>query len=71
MKKIKRISAILCVIVLVCLYLSTLIFAFFDHSKSLGLLKASLALTFVLPVLLYGYLLFCKLSHKNDEHIEE
>lgn len=67
MKKLKRISAILCVIVLVCLYLSTLVFAFIDHSKSLGLLKASLAMTFVLPVLLYGYLLFYKLSHKSDD----
>ena len=43
MKKSKRILALIGAILLICLYGSTLIFAFVDRSASLGLLKASIA----------------------------
>lgn len=66
MKKTKRILAIAGVILLVALYASTLIFAFIDHTKSLGLLKASVALTIILPVLLYAYTLIYRLLKKDD-----
>ncbi len=66
MKKTKRILAIAGVVLLVALYASTLIFAFIDHTKSLGLLKASVALTIILPVLLYAYTLIYRLLKKDD-----
>ncbi len=66
MKKKKRIFAIIGVILLVALYGSTLVFAIFDHTKSLGFLKASIAGTILLPVLLYGYTLIYKLTNKKD-----
>ena len=66
MKKVKRILALCGVILLVLMYASTLIFAFIDRSKSMGLLKASLACTILVPVLIYAYTLFYRLSHKDD-----
>ncbi|MBU3875539.1 hypothetical protein HGO97_006910 [Faecalicatena sp. AGMB00832] len=65
MKKSKRILALIGAILLVCLYGSTLIFAFVDHSASSGLLKASIAATILLPVLMYAYTLVYWLSQKN------
>ncbi len=67
MKKTKRILAIAGVILLAALYASTLIFAFIDHTRSLSLLKASVALTIILPVLLYAYTLIYRLL-KNDDN---
>ncbi|MEG0190383.1 MAG: hypothetical protein RR681_04280 [Lachnospiraceae bacterium] len=67
MKKSKRTLAILGVLLLAGLYLSTLIFAFIDHTKSMGLLKASIAGTILIPVLLYAYSMFYKLTRTKDE----
>ncbi|RHV37579.1 hypothetical protein DXB59_05310 [Ruminococcus sp. OM05-10BH] len=67
MKKTKRILAVLGIIFLITMYASTLIFALIDHSASLGLLKASIACTIFVPVLLYAYTLFYRLLHRNDE----
>lgn len=66
MKKSKRIFALICAIVLIGMYISTLIFAFIDRSASLGLLKASIAATIVLPVMLYAYTLLYRLIKKQD-----
>lgn len=66
MKKTKRILAIIGAVLLVALYGSTLVFAIFDHTKSLGFLKASIACTILLPVLLYAYTLIYKLINKKD-----
>jgi len=67
MKKGKRILAIIGVILLVGMYASTLIFALIDRSASLGLVKASIACTIVVPVLIYAYTLVYKLiKDKND-----
>lgn len=66
MKKIKRILAAISAIILFAMYASTLIFAFIDHSKSMGLLKASIACTIIFPVLLYGYILVYKITRKNN-----
>ncbi len=67
MKQIKRILAIIGVIVLVALYLCTIIFAFTDSAKSMSFFKASIAATILLPVLLYAYMLFYKISKGNDK----
>lgn len=70
MKKFKRIFALLGAILLILLYVSTLVFAFIDHSASMGLLKASIACTILLPVLLYAYALVYKASRKEDDDSE-
>lgn len=67
MKKTKRILAIIGVLLLLGLYLSTLLFAIFDNSKFMGFFKLSIACTFIVPVLLYAYTLFYKLSKRNDQ----
>ncbi|MDE6312422.1 MAG: hypothetical protein K2M46_02195 [Lachnospiraceae bacterium] len=68
MKKLKKIAAILGIVVLAGLYLSTLIFALMDSEKSLQLLQASIYLTITFPVVLYGIQLIYKLLHKNHHN---
>lgn len=58
--KMRRIAAWLGIIVLVALYLSTLVFALIGTETARTLLKFSILSTFVLPVLMYGYLLIYK-----------
>ncbi|WP_122643000.1 hypothetical protein [Luxibacter massiliensis] len=65
MKKTKRILALAAAALLICLYGSTLVFALSGSSASLGLLKASMAATILLPVLIYGYTLLFRLAHKD------
>lgn len=67
MKKFKRTLALIGAVLLIVLYVSTLIFALFDYSASMGLLKASIACTILLPVLLYAYTLVYKISKKEDD----
>jgi len=65
-KKLKRIFALLGVILLVGMYLVTLILAFVDPTASKSWLKASVVITLVIPVLLYAYILIYKyLSNKS------
>lgn len=70
MKKFKRIFALTGAILLILLYVSTLVFAFIDHPASIGLLKAAVACTILLPVLLYAYALVYKATRKEDEDSE-
>ena len=67
MKKGKRIIAGVGAIVLVLMYIATLIFALIDHPKTENLFIGSLVCTGVVPVLLYGYMLFYKVMNKKDE----
>ena len=53
MKKLKRISALLGVFILIAMYLCTLIFALIDSPVASDLLKASIAATIFVPVILY------------------
>lgn len=69
MKKFKRTLALIGAVLLIALYISTFVFALFDHSASLGLLKASIACTILLPVLLYAYTLVYKISKKDDDEL--
>ncbi|MEF9917284.1 MAG: hypothetical protein RR275_02465 [Lachnospiraceae bacterium] len=66
MKKAKKLLALTGVIILVALYASTLVFALFDHSTSLSLLKISIAATIFVPVISYVCILFFKLPKKDD-----
>lgn len=71
MKKSKRIMALIGAILLVLLYVSTLIFAFIDSVVSQKLLMAAIATTILLPVLLYIYSLFSRISHTDDSDSNE
>ncbi len=55
--KIKRVVALLGVVILVGLYLITLILAFVDPTTSKDWLKASIICTIIIPVFFYAYLL--------------
>ena len=67
MKKVKRILALAGALFLILLYVATLVFALIDHPAASGLFKVSVAGTILIPVLLYAYLMFYRLSHKDDE----
>ena len=67
MKKGKRIIAGVGAVILVLMYIATLIFALIDHPKTENLFIGSLVCTGVVPVLLYGYMLFYKVMSKNEE----
>ena len=71
MKKGKRILAILGIILLAVLYLSTLIFALIGSKDTMVYFKASIYATVVIPVLIWAYTLVYKLlkdhySLRND-----
>lgn len=55
--KIKRVVALLGVVILVGLYLITLILAIVDPTASKDWLKASIICTIIIPVFFYAYLL--------------
>ena len=65
--KIKRILALIGALLLFGMYAATLLFAFIDHSASQGLLKASIACTMILPVLLYAYTLVYRITRTKYE----
>ena len=67
MKKGKRIIAGAGAILLVLMYIAALIFALIDHPSAKNLFIGSLVCTGVVPVLLYGYMLFYKVMNKNEE----
>ena len=67
MNKMKRVLALLAVVLLIGLYLCTFVFSLFDSELSQNLFMASVALTIILPVLFYGMMMFYRLFHKDDE----
>lgn len=72
MKKLQRILAMLGIVALVLLYASTLLFALMDSEQSTNLLMASVAATILIPVLIYGFTLFTKLSkNESDDNSKE
>lgn len=60
MNKLKRIFALLGAILLVCLYAATLVFALIGSPAATDLLKASVAATILIPVLLYAYAMIAR-----------
>ena len=67
MKKIKQILAILGVLLLLSLYITTFVMALTDNTETMQLFKASLFATFVVPVLMWVYSLIYKLANKNSK----
>ena len=70
MKKVRRILAILGIVVLVALYICTLVSALFDSVATMGFFKASVAMTILVPVMLYAMIMFTRVL-KPDVIVEE
>lgn len=65
MKNMKRIFAILGVVILVALYVSTLVFALIGSPFAMECLKVSIGFTIVIPVLLWIYITMFKYMQQN------
>lgn len=69
--KLKRVFAIIAVILLVGLYGSTLVFALSDSPNAAYLFKASIFCTVIIPVMLYGYMIIYRIFDRksnSDQH---
>lgn len=71
MKNLKRILAVIGIILLAGMYVITLILALTDNSHAGNVLMASLFSTVVIPVLLYAFLLVYRWSHPKDTVISK
>lgn len=60
MKKLKRILAMVGVILLLAMYLITLILGLTASPATKGMLVASLACTIIIPIFLYGIILIAR-----------
>ena len=67
MQKIKRIGAIILIVILVGLYISTLVFALTENPGTMRMFAVSIAATVVLPVLLYVYQMIFRAFSKKEE----
>ena len=67
MKKGKQIMAIICVIFLIGLYVTTFVVACFSSEASPGMFLACLYATITIPVLMWAYQFVYKLTHKNKD----
>ncbi|MBO4461475.1 MAG: hypothetical protein J5749_01185 [Lachnospiraceae bacterium] len=66
MNKIRRILAIIGICLLAALYIVTIFAALTASENSMGLFMASIAATIIIPVIIWLFTLFYKLSHKKD-----
>ena len=68
MKKLKQITALIGVIALAGLYVSTLVLALIGSEQCINLLKAAVYATIVLPVLLWAYSFIYRLIRKDTKY---
>lgn len=68
MKKLKQITALIGVIALAGLYVSTLVLALIGSEQCINLLKAAVYATIVLPVLLWAYSFIYRMVRKDTKH---
>ena len=64
--KIKRIFAIIAVVLLVALYGSTIVFAMSDSPNAVYMFKASIFCTVIIPIILYSYILVYRIFGKRN-----
>lgn len=67
MKKMKRLLALITVVMLVLLYAATLIFALIDSPWAFSMFKACIGMTVILPALLYIYFWIYKVLNKKPD----
>lgn len=65
---IKRVLALIGIVLLVGLYAITLVFALIDNPNTMYLLGASIGATVVIPVLLWVAILFFKGREENKKN---
>mgnify|MGYP000899935438 CR=1 FL=1 len=66
MNKVKRICAIIGIILISSMYLISLISAFFATEKAPGLFLASIFSTVIIPIMIYLFIATYKWVHRND-----
>ncbi len=66
-KRIKQIFAWIGIVILIGMYIATFLLAFFHNPLSQALFRGSLALTVLLPVLLYAMQLIFRLLNRDDK----
>lgn len=73
MKKLKQITALIGVIALTGLYVSTLVLALIGSAEAINLLKVAVYATIVLPVLLWAYSFIYRMmkGKQNDDTSEK
>lgn len=75
MKKVKQIVAIICVVVLVGMYVTTLIMAICDSSATMSMFKGCIGVTIFVPIMAYVYICLHKYamgrSGRKDYYSEE
>lgn len=71
MKKLKQISGIIAIVILVAMYASTLVFALIDDPHSFTLFRASIAATVVIPVVLWVIRIFVKIAKPDNSEFDE
>ena len=70
--KIKRIFAIIAVVLLVALYGSTIVFALSDSPDAVYMFKASIFCTVIIPIILYSYILVYRVfGKKKSDHSDD
>jgi len=66
MKKTKRISAIVGLVLIASMFIITVLSAFFASEKTPGLFLASIFSMVVIPIMIYIFIETYKYVHKND-----
>lgn len=69
MKKVKRVLALIGVLILAGLYLVTLISAVLVTPATKEFFRISLLATLIIPILIYVYTLICRLITGRDEEV--
>ena len=68
MKKLKQITAIIGIILLVGLYVLAFLAAFLDHTHTMRYLAAALAATILIPVLIWVMEIFYRLNENKKKN---
>ncbi|HOO28972.1 MAG TPA: hypothetical protein PLU43_10960 [Lachnospiraceae bacterium] len=67
----KRIGALIGAGLLALLYILTLVFALMKNPQAVGLFKASLAATIIIPCLIYAYQLIYRVLKRRGEELAD
>lgn len=66
MNKLKRIMALVGVILLIALYVSTIVLAIIGSERALTLLRAAIYCTIIVPILLWAYSFIYRLIKRKE-----
>lgn len=69
MNKIKQIFAVIGIVFLVLLYISTLVFAILDNPATMNMLGLSIVMTIFIPTLIWVFEVFFRISHKDNSDV--